>query len=423
MSETPNINIQPAYKTQIKGFKSGTHRLVSPSETLANYSPYMPEMGITRLANVTGLDSIGLPVVIAVRPNSESLSVSQGKGLTLEAAKASALMESIESWHGENLKLELKYTSAQNLIAKGGNVVNIEDIPMQFGAAARLNEPLLWVEADSLFSNQKVWVPYECISTNFNWPRGYEPKFAFSTNGLASGNSTVEATIHGICEIIERDAISLWELCLDEVQKKKRQIRLDSIKSDLCTNYIRKITEQDIVLGLWNISSDIGIPVIKAVIVSPNGEQHWRSLGSFSGYGCHLSKEVAIVRAVSEAIQSRLTFISGSRDDILYEDYAAQSSLSQVDAFRESIVKEGAQEDYASISSLSTHSLNEDLDILMSQLKSVGVNDVIRADLMHEKFNIPVVKMVIPGLESGSLMRGYSPGKRVQAFITKNKSS
>jgi ribosomal protein S12 methylthiotransferase accessory factor YcaO len=47
-------------------------------------------MGITRLGNITGLDRIGIPVAIAVRPNSRSVSVSQGKGLELPQALASA---------------------------------------------------------------------------------------------------------------------------------------------------------------------------------------------------------------------------------------------------------------------------------------------------------------------------------------------
>jgi ribosomal protein S12 methylthiotransferase accessory factor len=41
-----------------KGYKTGTHRLVSPAETLARVQPLLPKMGITRLANVTGLDTI-----------------------------------------------------------------------------------------------------------------------------------------------------------------------------------------------------------------------------------------------------------------------------------------------------------------------------------------------------------------------------
>ena len=70
----------------LKGYTSGTHRTVTPAETLARLKPLLPRMGITRLANVTGLDTIGIPVVMSVRPNSRSRSVSQGKGLDLDAA-------------------------------------------------------------------------------------------------------------------------------------------------------------------------------------------------------------------------------------------------------------------------------------------------------------------------------------------------
>ena len=65
--------------TGVKGFFDGTHRLIAPEDTLDRTRPLMPVMGITRLANLTGLDIVGLPVVMAVRPNARSLAVSSGK--------------------------------------------------------------------------------------------------------------------------------------------------------------------------------------------------------------------------------------------------------------------------------------------------------------------------------------------------------
>src|SRR5215472_7659717 len=79
----------------------GTHRCVAPTDTLARVRPFAAQMGITRLGNVTGLDRIGIPVVVAVRPNSRSVSVSQGKGIELPQAMTSALMEAVEGFHGE----------------------------------------------------------------------------------------------------------------------------------------------------------------------------------------------------------------------------------------------------------------------------------------------------------------------------------
>src|SRR5262245_6907217 len=96
---------------QRKGHRAGTHRACSPEQTLHAYRPFMPRFGITRLANVTGLDVVGIPVYMCVRPNSRNLSVSQGKGLDVASAKVSALMESIEGWHAESVELPIRYES------------------------------------------------------------------------------------------------------------------------------------------------------------------------------------------------------------------------------------------------------------------------------------------------------------------------
>ena len=102
----------------VKSFTAGTHRSISPEQTLARVQPWLKAMGITRIANITGLDVLGVPVVMVCRPNSRSLSVAQGKGATLAAARASGLMESVEFWHAERISkplvlgsvLDLKFT-------------------------------------------------------------------------------------------------------------------------------------------------------------------------------------------------------------------------------------------------------------------------------------------------------------------------
>ena len=85
-------------------------------------------MGITRIANVTGLDTIGIPVVMVCRPNSRSVSVSQGKGLTLAAAKASGVMESVEGYHAEHITLALEMLELQEL-RYSHRVADPEDLP------------------------------------------------------------------------------------------------------------------------------------------------------------------------------------------------------------------------------------------------------------------------------------------------------
>lgn len=50
-----------------------------PHETVALMRGHMASLGVTRLARVTGLDNVGIPVWAATRPNATTLSQSQGK--------------------------------------------------------------------------------------------------------------------------------------------------------------------------------------------------------------------------------------------------------------------------------------------------------------------------------------------------------
>ena len=111
-----------------KGCTRGTHRVVPPSDTLARVGPVLPLAGITRVGVITGLDHIGLPVVTVYRPNARSLAVSQGKGLDLDAARASGVMEAIEAWHAESPSVPLLYASWVELI-RHHRVVDVERLP------------------------------------------------------------------------------------------------------------------------------------------------------------------------------------------------------------------------------------------------------------------------------------------------------
>src|SRR3989442_3209074 len=71
----------------------GTIRHCTPQETLAPVRPPFPMFGITRLAHVTGLDRIGIPVWLCIRPNARCLSGSQGKRLDDDLARVSAVPE------------------------------------------------------------------------------------------------------------------------------------------------------------------------------------------------------------------------------------------------------------------------------------------------------------------------------------------
>ena len=100
----------------------GTHRLLPPEETLAQITPYLKDCGITRCADVSGLDSdLGVPTYCAIRPDGLVLQTSNGKGLTPISAQVSALMEAIELYHAENPEPNRLRRSSLNTLSEQGS--------------------------------------------------------------------------------------------------------------------------------------------------------------------------------------------------------------------------------------------------------------------------------------------------------------
>ena len=142
-----------------EGVRRGTHRMFTPEETLARVRRLLPVMGITRAANVTGLDAIGIPVVMVCRPNSRSLAVSQGKGIDLASARVSGVMESVESYHGEHITLPLRYASYEQL-RYTHPIADLTGLPRTADSLFHPHRMLLWIEGVDLLGNGPCWVPY-----------------------------------------------------------------------------------------------------------------------------------------------------------------------------------------------------------------------------------------------------------------------
>jgi ribosomal protein S12 methylthiotransferase accessory factor len=111
------------------------------------------------------------------------------------------------------------------------------------------------------------------------------------------------------------------------------------------------------------------------------------------GHGTHLSPVVAATRAITEAAQSRLTFIHGSREDMSRRMYDENND--EVYAYYDRIRPRISFDDFPDRSS---EDLREDLSFVLKQFRSAGFSTVLRADLTRDEFQIPVVKVLVPGL-------------------------
>src|SRR5438874_2135255 len=131
---------------------------------LARLLPMMRPMGITRLANLTGLDVLGIPVAAAVRPNSRSLAVHQGKGTTLVAAKISALMEAAEAYHAEFVDAPLRLGRRRDLSVP---TLDPSRLPRAPGCTDPEQERFLWIEGVDLMNGARCWAPYELVHADY----------------------------------------------------------------------------------------------------------------------------------------------------------------------------------------------------------------------------------------------------------------
>lgn len=393
-----------------KRYRVGTHRVVSPAQTLQRMQPHLANMGITRLANVTGLDRVGIPVVMAMRPNSRSVAVSQGKGVDLEAAKASALMEAVESWHAERIDLPTLYGPYKDLAATR-RTADLDLFPKSSRSRFHPSLRMLWIEAENLQSGTSEWIPYEMVHTDYTAPSPPGSGcFPCSTNGLASGNHIVEATCHAICEVIERDATTLLHH-LPRAARDARRVDLKTVDDPECRLILGKLEEAELSMVVWDTTTDIGVPSFYGLLLPKEGAVEHIGAGA----GTHPSSAIALSRTLTEAVQTRLTYISGARDDLLEDEFTLTGVEAKVSAARRFI---GTSEDTRSFQdcvSLDQDNLDADLEMLLNQLSACGVEEVYAVDLSKPDLPVNVVRVVIPRLEVPHDEHSYQPGARAKA--------
>ncbi len=367
----------------------GTLRERDAAATLAWVRPFLPACGITRLANVTGLDRIGIPVWMCVRPNGRSLAVSQGKGTTHELAQASAVMEAIESFHAEHAPPPVLVASCR--AARRRHAVLG---PRRFTPGLRWrtfsdDRDLCWSAATDLASGEPLLLPHVRVTLDWSHPHPDAGLLQVTSTGLASGNSRAEALCHALFEVIERDAEWRWQRS-SSAAERAGEIDPTTVDTPHLRAILDRLAAAEVQVRMHDITSRVGIPVFACEIhdAGPVGR-----IGPFGGYGCHLSPEIALSRAVTEAVQSRLTYIAGSRDDMYPASYepgnpaaAGTPAASPTRDFRRAVTPPMGT------------TFEEDLQITRGLLREAGMDRVAAVDLTHPEIGIPVVMAVVPGM-------------------------
>jgi YcaO-like protein with predicted kinase domain len=363
------------------------------------------------VANVTGLDYLGIPVFLATRPNSRALSVSQGKGLDEETAMASALMEAAEIAHAEQPHLAVVHSSFARLAAKK-RAADPRLLPRLNGGRFTRHSPIDWVEGRDLMTGRPVHVPFDLVHTDFTRPQSVA--FGQSSNGLASGNHYLEAIIAGLCETIERDATALWDARTTE-EMAGRRLRPRTVRSPDCRTLLDRLDDCGMSVAVWDSTTDIGVACFICRVSEAPGND-LSALRPFWGAGCHLDRSIALTRAITEAAQSRLTYISGSRDDLQRRNYARANGNSLFALVLDTWEQSFPGRRFSDVPSLATDTMEDDVEILLQRLQAVGLDQAIAVDLSDARMGLSVVRVIVPGLENHDPGGRVRPGARLRSL-------
>ncbi|HEY5711729.1 MAG TPA: YcaO-like family protein [Allosphingosinicella sp.] len=342
---------------------------------------------VTRLADITGLDRIGLPVWQAVRPAGRSLSVHQGKGATPKAARISALCEAIETACAEMVAADGPYCSFADL-PDDARAPDIADYCRVRTAVPEHSEPIHWCAATNLLTGARHYLPHDLVSLDYT--RALPSRFERISSGLGAGANEAQALNTSLLEIVERDAIGSWQR-RDPAARAATSLRLDTIQFEWFAAWRGRFAALGVALEVFQAPSIVGVPVFLCAIAG--AEEFGPAWRRYWGSAAHGDPEIALFRALAEAIQSRLTLIAGVRDDILPSSY-------RKDRPKPAAAPAG-RVDWSGIESVPAST-----EAIAENLAALGYPRIVAKRLDDGLDGVFVTRVFVPGLGSLTRSRG-----------------
>ncbi|MFA1676256.1 YcaO-like family protein [Rhizobium mongolense] len=357
-----------------------------PWETARKILAERREFGITRLGSVTELDRVGIPVAQVVRPMSRSVTVNQGKGLTFPQAAISGLMESLEGWASERIpqeRVEFAELMAMNKEGYWSHLLPQRDC----------NETLAWIEGWDLFSHRPIYVPLALVDTAYTMPSPHPRWLPRNTTGLAAGTSLQQAIMHASLEALERHA-----RCAAMKMPHffdRYQLDSNSVRTRTAAAVVERLVSAGFAIGIWSIPTEHDLPVYWCHIMESDRKAPLAPWPA-EGFGCDVTHDRALTKALLEACQSRLGVISAAREDIAASQYGYQST-SELAAWRRQLSIQGLP----CLPADQLTSVRGSAQKALDALRVAGATAVIVVILFSdESIPLHVVRVVTPPLET-----------------------
>ena len=407
---------------------NGTSRVKPAQETLSHISQLSQKIGVTRLADITDMDKLRIPNFSAVLPGTEDyIWVYSGKGATKVHAKASALMESIERYSSLPSGCQKNFiTGNYQQLSKKFKILHPQEVVEPLSFEYRNDMPMDFLSGFDLFTNEQIIVPASLALFRYSPRPPVVNPFAFHhTNGLASGNVLEEAICHSLCELIERDSVSLAQLrasaipfhFLRHISNSLRQkgyypiveipfdrfiddstifpdVDISDVEFEPVKITAKKFARAGISLIIKDITSNIGVPTFNASSIE------WIShdYGYLAeGHGTHPDARIALLRAITEVSQTRAANIQGARDDLRKIKY---SETNAEDKRAWQFMPSKNKIKFSEVKTFFNEDILDDIKFILSRFKLVGLNRAIIINLTNPDIGIPVVRAIVPGLET-----------------------
>jgi len=380
---------------------SSSLRTTPPEVTRDRARVLARALGISRVTDVTRLDRVGVPVYCSIRPTAArgSLCVNAGKGLHPIEAEVGAYMEAIEfalAEPGASPHVTIVKATAREVLDGRTRPEAILDLCPKLGVRVRLDAPMDCVEAEDIRTGERALVPAELVFIPYRPHARFKSLFGTNSNGLSSGNTLREATVHGLCELIERDVCSF-----EAVRDTSAPVDLDTVEGS-ARALVETIRAADLDLFVRTAKNAFGMAYFFAVI---NDRDSYAPHLLNGGFGCHAHRSVAFVRAVAEAAQSRLSFIHGGRDDLInvHERFGGWTARRKR-TFVEGVVARASRGTPVPMSAVDDHSATVTTverceTLVLDRLAALGFDRVYRVAFSAPDDDLQVVRVIIPRIE------------------------
>ena len=390
-------------------------REVALEQTWSRLVQARHQFGLTKMYDLTGLDVLNIPTFSAITPlGNDTISVYHGKGLTPLAAQVSAAMEAFERNAAALPLRPVRIASVEQLGREGVAFLDPAEFHVLTAATYRPDRPISWIESWDLLNDQSVLVPHHGAA----YGRATHEPAVFSvitTSGIASGNSIEEAIAHALCEVIERDAVTLRtvaETCFEQsgaiLGSPGCPVDLASVPPEAFA-LVEQFERSDVSLHVEYIASDMRVPVF--VARSSDGS----ALGAQVGYGASPNATLALIRALTECAQSRASELEHLREDLqpTWEnagtvDFSGSNDLARrPPSSTRPDAKPGIpglagpqQVPFDSIDTYEFDDIAADIDFLMQATQGAGLQRILVCDLTPPDVPFSVVRVIVPGTET-----------------------